>query len=93
MGLNINVARMLAYLQNVDKATSVEIERSTGLCQPEVSIAMKRLKEHGWIDEREAKKPGRGRPFKIYSLKVGFNEIVAQLEKNKGKKKILWHKQ
>jgi len=24
---------------------------------------------------------GKGRPYKIYSLKVGFNDIIAQLEK------------
>jgi len=33
-----------------------------------------------WINEREEKKPGIGRPFKIYSLKVGFKEIIAELE-------------
>jgi predicted transcriptional regulator len=36
-------------------------------------------------NEREEKKPGKGRPHKIYSLKVGFNEIIAQLEKQQKK--------
>jgi len=31
------------------------------------------------------KKPGKGRPYKIYSLKVGFNKIIAQLEKQQKK--------
>jgi hypothetical protein len=43
------------------------------------------LKERDWVDEREEKKPGKGRPFKIYALKVGFNEIVAQLDKEQKK--------
>jgi len=81
LGMNRYVARTLSYLQNVDEATSVELEKGAGLHQPEVSIAMKVLKEHGWITEREEKKQGKGRPYKIYSLKVGFGDIIAQLEK------------
>jgi len=72
-------------MQDTNSVTSIELERSTRLRQPEVSIAMKQLKEHDWITEREEKKPGKGRPYKIYSLKVGFNEIIAQLEKQQKK--------
>ncbi len=80
LGLGRNVAMTLAYMQNANSATSVELERSARLHQPEVSIAMKQLKERDWVNEREEKKPGKGRPYKIYSLKVGFNDIIAQLE-------------
>jgi predicted transcriptional regulator len=65
----------------VDEATSVELERVVRLHQPEVSIAMKQLKERDWINEREKKKTGKGRPYKIYSLKVSFNDIISQIEK------------
>jgi predicted transcriptional regulator len=51
------------------------------LRQPEVSIAVKQLKEKNWITEREERKIGKGRPIKVFSLKVGFNDIVNQLEK------------
>ncbi len=85
IGMTRNVARTLSYLQNVDKATSVELEKGARLHQPEVSIAMKQLKERNWINEREEKKPGKGRPYRIYSLKVGFNEIIAHLEKQQKK--------
>jgi predicted transcriptional regulator len=81
LGMSRNVSMMLAYMQNTKSATSIELERSTTLRQPEVSIATKQLKELDWINEREEKKPGKGRPYKIYSLKVGFNDIIAQLEK------------
>ncbi len=60
-------------------------ERGTGLRQPEVSIAMKQLMERNWINEREEKKPGKGRLSKIYSLKVGFNDIIRELEKQQRK--------
>ncbi len=80
LGLGRNVAMTLAYMQNTNAATTIELERSARLRQPEVSIAMKLLKERDWVNEREEKKPGKGRPNKIYSLKVGFNDIIAQLE-------------
>lgn len=85
LGMTRNVAISLSYLQNTNSATSVDLERVARLRQPEVSIAMKQLKERDWINERDEKKPGKGRPFKIYSLKVGFEDIVAQLEKQQKK--------
>jgi predicted transcriptional regulator len=87
LGLSRPVARTLAYLNNGDEATSVELETGTGLRQPEVSIVMRQLKERDWINERDEKKPGKGRPNKIYSLKVGFKVIIAQLE-NQQKKAV-----
>ncbi len=85
LGMSRNAAMTLAYMQDTNSVTSTELERSTRLRQPEVSIAMKQLKERDWINESEDKKPGKGRPYKIYSLKVGFNEIIAQLEKQQKK--------
>jgi predicted transcriptional regulator len=85
LGMRRSAARTLAYMQNTNSATSLELERSTRLPQPEVSIAMKQLKERDWVNEQEKKKPGKGRPYKIYSLKVGFNDIITQLEKRQKK--------
>ena len=85
LGMSRNVSRILSYLQDVNEATSMELERGTGLRQPEVSIAMRELEERDWINEREEKKPGKGRPYKVYSLKVGFDEIVDELEKQQRK--------
>jgi predicted transcriptional regulator len=80
-GLSRPVSRTLAHLKKVDTATSVDLERGTGLRQPEVSIAMRELKPLDWVDENEEKKPGKGRPNKVYSLKVGFKDIIAHIEK------------
>jgi len=86
-GLSRPVSRTLAYLKKVDTATSVDLERGTGLRQPEVSIAMRELKPLDWIEVNEEKKPGKGRPNKVYSLKVGFKDIITHLE-NQQKKAI-----
>jgi len=84
-GLSRPVSRTLAYLKKVDTATSVDLERGTGLRQPEVSIAMRQLNPFDWIEEDEEKKPGKGRPNKVYSLKVGFKDIIAHIEKEQKK--------
>ena len=85
LGMSRNVATTLIYLQNKNAAKSIDLERVGRLHQPEVSIAMRQLKERGWITEREEKKTGKGRPNKIYSLKVGFNDIIAQIETERKK--------
>ncbi len=85
LGMSRPVSRTLGYLQDVNEATSVALEMGAGLRQPEVSIAIKDLKERNWINEREEKKPGKGRPYKIYSLKLGIKGIITQLEKQQKK--------
>jgi len=85
LGLSRLVARTLAFLKSVNETTSVELEMGTGLRQPEVSIVMKQLTKRDWINEREEKKQGKGRPYKIYSLKIGFDEIIARLENQQRK--------
>jgi len=85
LGMTRTVAMTLAYMQNTKSATSIELEQSAKLRQPEVSIATKELKDRDWINEREEKKPGKGRPYKIYTLKVGFKDIIAHLETERKK--------
>ncbi len=85
LGMSRNVARILSYLQSSKEVKSVDLEREAGLRQPEVSVAVRELKERDWISEREEKKPGKGRPYKVYSLKIGFNKIIAELEKQQKK--------
>ena len=81
LNMSRNVASTLAFLSNVDEATSKDLEFGSQLRQPEVSIAVKELKIFGWLDEREIKKEGKGRPMKVYKLAIPMGEIVEHLEK------------
>ena len=56
--LNIprNVASMITYLANVEEATSREIEIGSNLRQPEVSIAMRTLRNNNWLRNERSKK-------------------------------------
>ena len=86
LGTSRNVATMMAYLMNVDEASSREIEISTGLRQPEVSLAMRLMSNQSWVNVRSEKKPGKGRPVKIYSLLVPVDEIISYYEEQINKK-------
>jgi predicted transcriptional regulator len=44
LGFGRNVAMTLAYIQNANLATSLELERAAKTHQPEVSIAIRQLK-------------------------------------------------
>src|SRR5437899_5826362 len=67
-GLSRNIAKTLVFLSKRDETTSVEIEKATGLRQPEVSIAMQELRRRKWVDKRDIKKEGKGRPVHSYRL-------------------------
>ena len=83
LGLKRNVAKTLTYLKNMDEVTSRQIEIGSDMRQPEVSMAVRELKGLKWIVVREEKKPGKGRPFKIYRLDQNMNFIINQLEREK----------
>jgi len=80
LGMSRNVAITMAYLMNVDEASSREIEISTGLRQPEVSLAMGLMCNQSWVNMHSEKKPGKGRPVKIYSLRAPVDEIISYYE-------------
>jgi predicted transcriptional regulator len=78
-----NVASMITYLANVEEATSREIEIGSNLRQPEVSIAMRTLRNNSWVEEREIKKDGKGRPMKVYRLTISLPDIIKHFEDEK----------
>jgi predicted transcriptional regulator len=78
-----NAATLITFLANADEATSREIEMGTSMRQPEVSIAMRKLRERDWITERDIKHEGKGRPMKIYKLNATVDEIINYYEAEK----------
>ena len=83
LGVPRNVATLITFLANVNEASSREIEMGSDLRQPEVSIAMRSLRENNWIEEREIKREGKGRPMKVYSLRASIDEIIKFYEQQK----------
>jgi len=85
LGMKKNVAHVLVFLAHTPETTSHEIERGTGLRQPEISAAMRYLMEKGWVASRAIHGPGKGRPMKIYQLARPIAKIVDSIESEKKK--------
>jgi len=83
LGMNRNVARLITYLKDVKEGSPRDIETATGMRQPEVSIAMRTLREMDWVAEHEIKSDGKGRPMKIYALRSTIDEIIGYYEAKK----------
>jgi predicted transcriptional regulator len=81
-GLPKNVSKTLVCLTKKSETTSVEIEKATGLRQPEVSIAMQDLRNRNWVEKRDIKKEGKGRPVHAYKLSLKMDDVVNVLEKD-----------
>ena len=81
LGLPRTEATAIVCLKDCRELRSLHIKLVSGLRQPEVSVAMRPLKDRGWVDERSEKKnKGKGRPVKYYQLTVQFPQIVQTLE-------------
>ena len=85
LGVPRKVSNMIAYLANVNEATSREIEKGSDLRQPEVSIALRTLRKNRWVEEKIVKNEGTGRPMKIYRLSTPIGEILRYYEEIKAK--------
>jgi predicted transcriptional regulator len=74
------VASLITYLADANEATSREIEMGTNLRQPEVSIGMRTLRQNNWIEQRNIKVEGKGRPMIVYKLSVPLESIINHYE-------------
>jgi predicted transcriptional regulator len=83
LGMNRNTAILITYLASAGESTSREVELGAGLRQPEVSIAMRDLRDKNWVSEREVKTGGKGRPSLVYTLTAPIDEIIKHIEDGK----------
>ncbi len=83
LGMPRNLAKTLLYVSQFDECRSADIEQGADLRQPEVSVAMQELRRRGWVEKRDLKKKGKGRPVHIYRLTKPLSEILQSFEKEK----------
>ena len=81
-----NIAKALVFLTKKEEAISQEIEATTGLRQPEVSLAMQEMRSQGWVTKRDIKKEGKGRPVHAYKLAKPLSEIIGKIESDQKKR-------
>jgi predicted transcriptional regulator len=85
LGMPKNLAKTLLYISQFDECKCADIEQATDMRQPEVSIAMQELYKKGWVQKRDLKKKGKGRPVHIYKPTVHLSEILKSFEQEKFK--------
>lgn len=78
-----NVAALITYLADANEATSRQVEMGTNLRQPEVSIAMRTLRQNKWVEERDIKAEGKSRPMKVYKLSISLDSIINHFEEER----------
>lgn len=83
LGTSKNVAKALVFISKNGEATSRKIESAILLKQSEVSVAIKTMKDRGWVVSKSIKKGGKGRPTQIYSLNTSLRKIVRDIETDK----------
>jgi|WetSurMetagenome_2_1015567.scaffolds.fasta_scaffold11388_3 predicted transcriptional regulator len=77
LGMNKNIAILLAFFTETTQTTFREIEAATGLCEPQISVAMKYLHEQGWTTSHASEKGGS--LIKDYELIIPINEIMTRI--------------
>jgi predicted transcriptional regulator len=83
IGFKETVAKVLVFLAHVPTASSREIERGSGLRQPEVSIAMQQLLQRKWVTFRDTREKAIGRPLRSYCLSKSIHAILDCIEREK----------
>lgn len=80
LGFKTNEAKCMSVLMDGKEHRAHELEKKTGLRQPEVSIALKQLNERGYLRIVETEPVSKGRPHKLISLAEPPSVIILWLE-------------
>jgi predicted transcriptional regulator len=82
LGVSKPVAFCVVVLANRGEVSSAELGGMTGLRQPDVSRAMRSLRDRGWAVKREEPRLGKGRPVHRYRLLLEPKDIGLALERD-----------
>ncbi len=77
IGTPRDVAKILVALNDGGFQSSRELQKSCGLRQPEISMAMKKMLDDELVACEPLKSGGRGRPSHRYSLNGSLDEMIA----------------
>jgi predicted transcriptional regulator len=75
LGVDRRVANTIIYLME-EPGFSMDIEEGTGLKQPEVSTAIRDLRNRGWLEEEKINEGGQGRPRVRFTLSAGTEDVM-----------------
>lgn len=80
-------ATALALFKDGQQRSAAEIERETGLRQPEVCVSMSQMVLRGWFRAEYIKNEGKkGRSYCIYHLAVNYRDICQDIARERGER-------
>src|SRR2546428_9959992 len=82
-GMSKNIAKTLVFLSKREETTSVEIEKATGLRQPEVGIGFQNLRRGKWSARRDLKRKAKVRPVPSYPLSLPWADTLSPIYRKK----------
>ena len=83
LGMQRRVALIVTHLANAGEASSREIGHATRLSQPEVSVAVRDLRDENLVSELEVKSGSKGRLSLVYTLIEPIDDIIKRIEDEK----------
>ena len=80
IGMAQNTAKVFVAIIELDNPDTKQIMQFTGIMQPQISVAIQKLRELDYINVETEKTEKQGRPIQFFSLKKSINEIIFDIE-------------
>jgi len=79
-GMARNTAKVFVAIKELDNPDTKQIMQFTGIMQPQISVAIRKLRERDYINIKTEKTENRGRPISYFLLKKSMSEIINDME-------------
>jgi len=79
-GMARNTAKVFVAIKELDNPDTKQIMQFTGIMQPQISVAVRKLRELDYINVETDQTENRGRPISYFSLKKSMSEIINDME-------------
>ena len=80
IGMARNTAKVFVAIKELNNPDTKQIIQFIGVMQPQISVAIQKLRKLDYINVETEKTENRGRPISYFSLKKSMSEIINDME-------------
>jgi len=80
IGMAQNTAKVFVAIIELDNPDTKQIMQFTGIMQPQISVAIQKLRELDYINVETEKTEKQGRPIQFFSFKKSMSKIIGDME-------------
>jgi len=80
IGMARNTVKVFVAIKELNNPNTRQIMQFTGIMQPQISVAIQKLRELDYINVETEKTENRGRPVSYFLLKKSMSEIINDME-------------